>query len=157
MEFGDLWPVPGIPDNAKVTVERDDENLGLYRANLGLHAELKNREAAEAFEGRVDGLARKADLMDVEWRRYKDSCLGRYPQGSARGRDWFGVWEGPPRIANETNPECLKIYDDFSRLSEEIRAGMSNALEEARGNGLRPDQIREIRKRYKMDWSGWEK
>ena len=155
--FEDLRPESVIPDKIKATIGSVDENQNLHRENLKLYMEFK-REGDEAiFETRIINLARKADQMDGEWRRYKDICLGRSSAGNPRGREGVGILEGPGRMANETTPECLKIYGNFIRLSEEIKEEMSEALEEARRSGLYPAQIGKIMKKYKMDWSGWGK
>ena len=155
--FEDLRPESAIPDKSKTTIDSVDENQNLNRENLKLYMEFKREEGVAIFEKKIGDLARKADQMDGEWRKYKDLCLGRSSAGNPRGREGAGILEGPGRVANETTPECLKIYGEFIRLSEEIKEEMSEALEDARRGGLNPAQIGKIRKKYKMDWSGLEK
>lgn len=157
LRFEDLRPDSVNPDKIQATIGGIGENQNLFRENLKLYTDFKREEGVAIFEKRIIDLARKADQMDDEWRRYKDVCLGRSSAGNPRGREGSGTLEGPGRVANEPSPECLKIYGNFIRLSEEIKVEMSDALEEARRSGLYPAQIGKIKKKYKMDWSGLEK
>ncbi|HEX7503851.1 MAG TPA: hypothetical protein VF336_01170 [Syntrophales bacterium] len=154
MRFEDLRPESVIPDKIKTTIGSVGENQNLFRENLKLYTDFKLEEGVAIFEKKIIGLAGKADRMDGEWRRYKDICLGRSSAGNPRGREGGGTLEGPGRATNEPSPECLKIYGNFIRLSEEIREEMSDTLEEASRNGLQPALIEKIRKKYRMDWGG---
>jgi hypothetical protein len=138
-------------------LEKWNSDVDSSSEEIKLFSDEKREKGMKLFEEKVEEFAKKSDQMDIEWRRYKDACLNRYSYGSIWGRDWFGMWSGPIRVANETTPECLRIYSDFLRLAEEINKGMIEALYEARHNGLYPGFIRGIRRKYKMDWSGWER
>jgi hypothetical protein len=135
-----------IVNPASETVENDN-SISIYekRRLMGL----------EQFENEVVRLAKKADQMDIEYTRYKDACLNRSTYGYSNGRGWFSIWGGSVLIDNESTPECLKIWSDFSRLAKEIKAGMEYSMELARKAGVYPGQVRNVREKYIMDWSGW--
>jgi hypothetical protein len=40
-------------------------------------------------------------------------------------------------------------------MTAEVRAAMSTAQEEARRASVLPGQMRESRRRHRMDWAGW--
>lgn len=119
--------------------------------------EERRLQGLEQFEKEVVQLAKKADQMDVEYRRYKDSCMNQSTQIYSYGRSWFSVWDGYTYVNNESLPECKKIWSDFVRLTEEIKAGMIYSMERARKAGVYPGQVRKVREKYYLDWEGWEK
>jgi len=114
-------------------------------------------EGAQLFEERVRALAKKADELDTAWRRYRDACLSSYTASYAYGRDWFGVWDGVVVTPNEDLPSCRSLLSDILSLGTQISEGMTAADREARSNWVYPGVRREIRRRYYMDWRGWDR
>jgi S1-C subfamily serine protease len=113
------------------------------------------------FERTVQTLARAADQIDTQWRRYRAACLEKTAVGivvSGNGRDWFGaLGSGTVAIANESLPECLALRSDIVTLGARVAAGMEQAGEAARRAGVYPGIAREIRVKYRMDWPGWDR
>ena len=126
----------------------DSDSMSIY--------EKKRLLGLAQFEKEVIALAKKSDQMDIEYRRYKDACLNRSTYVHTYGRNWFSIWGGSVLINNESTPECLKIWSDFSRLAKEIKAGMEYSMELARKAGVYPGQVRKMREKYYMDWTGWD-
>ena len=42
-------------------------------------------------------------------------------------------------------------------MADEIRAIMGRYHEEARKLSVLPGQLRDIRRRYRLDWTGWDR
>lgn len=129
------------------------EVMGTRRMSI---YEERRLRGLEQFEKEVIQYAKKADQMDIEYRRYKDSCMNQSTYVYNYGRSWFSVWDGYTYINNEDLPECKKIWSDFVRLTEEIKAGMIYSMEMARKAGVYPGQVRKVREKYYLDWEGWE-
>ena len=141
------WTAPDFdPSGTRVAVSEANES----------ETDRRRAEGAQAFEEAVLLLGEKADDLDVQWRRYKDACAGRHTSTYTYGRGWFGIWEGVTIAANESMPQCRTIYSDIERLSEEIRVEMAAADEAARRSWVYPGTRRSIRRKYLMDWSGWD-
>jgi hypothetical protein len=110
--------------------------------------------AREAFGARVASMAGEADRVDRVWSRFRSSCnvvAGR-PRDGARG--WFVVWQGSSIRADLPGRDCRDLFDQIIELGDPIRGGMTAAQDVAR-RSLSPADIREIRRRYAMDWDGW--
>jgi len=141
------WNAPDLePSETSVAVSEANES----------ETDRRRAEGARVFEEAVRLLGDKADDLDVQWRRYKDACAGRHTSTYTYGRGWFGIWEGVTIAANESMPQCRTIYSDIERLSEEIRVEMAAADEAARRAWVYPGTRRSIRRKYLMDWSGWD-
>lgn len=119
--------------------------------------QLMREEGTRIYVEAVRRLAQSADNVDSYWERYKSYCEGQTTVGVAYGRDWFGYWDAPVTINNESLPECRALWDDIARLSEEIRLGMQGAESRAHTAGVYPGDRRTIRRRYGMDWKGWDR
>lgn len=122
--------------------------------------EVRRMIGLDEFEREIYELSKKANEMDIQYTRYRDACMFKYTFGTASvftyGRTWFSVWEGNVSINNESTPECRKIWSDFSRLTREIKVGIEYSMGKARKFGVYPGQMRKVREKYYLDWSGWD-
>jgi S1-C subfamily serine protease len=111
-------------------------------------------EGARRYDQVMQVVARRASQLDDYWDRIKENCTMRIAPGY--DREWFGLWDGRSAL---TSPDasCISAVRDLNRLADEVRAAMSAAQEEARRASVIPGQLREIRRRYRMDWGGWER
>jgi hypothetical protein len=98
-------------------------------------------------------IARHAAQLDGYWARIKANCTVRVAQGY--DREWFGLWDGRTALTNPDIP-CSSAVRDLEQLASEIRTAMASAQEDARRASVLPGQLRDIRRRYRMDWNGWE-
>ena len=108
--------------------------------------------AAEEYEAKVARVARAADGVDRSWERYRASCLP-YSSGETFGREWFGVWSASFDEASQPLPECGALLAGVLTEAESVRTGM----EEAAGARPDPGAALDIRRKYRMDWSGWRR
>ena len=102
----------------------------------------------------VEAVARRASQLDSYWERIKANCPVRIASGY--DREWFGIWDGRVTL---TSPDasCGSAVDDLGDLAAEVRTVMAHAQEEARRAAVLPGQLRDIRRRYRMDWAGFER
>jgi hypothetical protein len=111
-------------------------------------------QGARRYDQVMQVVARRASELDSYWDRIKENCSTRVAPGY--DREWFGLWDGR---ASLTSPDasCISAVRDLNRLADEVRTVMANAQEEARHTSVLPGQLREIRRRYRMDWPGWDR
>lgn len=111
-------------------------------------------EGTQRYEQIVELVARRAGQLDGYWNRIKANCTVRVAGGY--DREWFGLWDG---LTTLTSPDssCSAAARDLEQLATEVRSAMTAAQEDARRASALPGQLREIRRRYRMDWTGWER
>lgn len=131
-------------------------NRSVSEGTKGFFAE-KRESCLQELDELMKALSLKADELDIQWRRYRDACKEKYTSMFVDGRDWFGVYTSNVTVPNETTPYCRELMSDVVRLAEEIRKGMIAIIIKARHDGLFPGDVRKVRKKYRLEWDGWEK
>lgn len=137
--------------------------------------------AGAAFGAQLAQLSRAADNLDVNFRRYLDACYGKATTyrwtresagvavgtaaGSVSGRNWFVLWEneaafawaqfehGEARLDNETTVVCRALWSDIASQAASIRRGLETIEDIARRMAIYPGVMRELRARYRLDYS----
>lgn len=101
----------------------------------------------------IETVARRASQLDSYWERIKANC----PIRSAPGydREWFGLWDGRATLTG-ANASCASAVAELDDLARGVRAAMATAHEEARRAAVLPGQLRDIRRRHRMDWPGFD-
>lgn len=117
----------------------------------------RREEGTKEFESTVKLSAERAYQIDVLWNQYVNACQGQATYGSAYGRDWFGTWDAGVVISNESTPQCRATWADIGRLALEVRALMREAENRGARASVYPGVRRDIRRKYKMDWEGWDR
>jgi S1-C subfamily serine protease len=102
----------------------------------------------------VEAAARRAAQIDTFWERIKANCAVRVTPGY--DREWFAVWDGRATL---TGPDgsCASAIREIEDLAGEVRSVVTSAQESARRASVLPGQMREIRRRYRMDWPGFDR
>jgi S1-C subfamily serine protease len=111
-------------------------------------------QGARTYDQNVQIVAQRAAQLDDYWNRIKQSCSVRAAPGY--DREWFGLWDGRTELT-APDPSCTAAVRDLNGLADEIRRAMAVAQEHARRASVLPGQLREIRHRYRMDWTGWDR
>ena len=113
------------------------------------------RDQGSAFyERTMLSLARRADSIDDYWNRFRATCRPPGPFTSG-GREWFSVWERAP-VIDPRDGQCVQWVSELTQLANGIRASMSAADETARAASVYPGVRRDLRRKHKLDWDGWE-
>ena len=102
----------------------------------------------------LQAAGRAADNIDGLWSRYAADCVVRAPRTGDRA--WFAALESNSvEISRSAKWNCADWLDTVRERADEVRAVVMQATETARHNGVYPGVQRDIRRRYKLDWSGW--
>jgi S1-C subfamily serine protease len=111
-------------------------------------------DGTRRYDQIVSTVARHAAQLDDYWIRIKANCAFRAAPGY--DREWFGLWDGRTVL---TTPDysCSSAVKDLEKLATDVRTAMSTAQEEARRSSVLPGQLREIRRRYRMAWTGFDR
>ena len=104
----------------------------------------------------LEWAARSAADLDVYWNRYAGTCVASTrPAGD---RAWFAAYE-TSGVTLVTNPavNCNSWLDTVRTNAGKIREEMEKAAEAARQRGVYPGTVRDLRRRHRLQWTGWDR
>jgi hypothetical protein len=129
----------------------------LNQAMTGLSESDQAKMTAEREYGRVlEWAARQGDSLDSYWERYSRFCVSASTRTG--DRPWFAVFvKNGITLATQSAYNCDSFYQTLNGDATGIRTEVDRAGEQARRAGIYPGVMRDIRKRYRMDWSGWDR
>jgi S1-C subfamily serine protease len=110
---------------------------------------------AHDFDRSMQAAAKRAAEVDDYWSRFKSDCSPKLtvPAGD---REWFGIWEERSTVV-APGGDCAAWLAELVRAASAFRTGMVAADEAARQAQVFPGVRREIRKKYRVEWIGWER
>ena len=99
---------------------------------------------------------RNSVQLDAYWSKYAGSCVSASSRSG--DRPWFAVFEvNGVRLNAMSALNCQSWLETLQSNAEPIRAAVEKAGESARQNGVYPGVLRDLRRKYRMNWSGWER
>jgi hypothetical protein len=111
-------------------------------------------DGVRIYDQTVQIVAKRAAELDDYWNRIKTNCAVRVAPGY--DREWFGLWDGRTEMTS-ADPSCSAAARDLNSLAAEVRSAMAKGQEDARRAAVLPGQLRDIRHRYRMDWTGFDR
>jgi hypothetical protein len=132
----------------------------------GLNQMMGGRAASERDQQRERGeqtyaktlewASRNADQLDSSWQQYAKSCVAS--SSRAGDRAWFAVFEpNGIRLTGYSANDCGGWLNAVRSNAEAIKSEVDKAAEVARHSGVYPGVMRDLRRRHRMEWSGWER
>jgi hypothetical protein len=109
--------------------------------------------AARVFAERTAALAEEANRVDATWRAFRESCDVKLATPYEGAREWFSLWDNQAK-ADLSGGACRDLFDQVVSAGSDVNKSMATADDAAR-RSLLPGSIRDIRRRYSMDWDGW--
>jgi hypothetical protein len=100
--------------------------------------------------------AQNSVQLDDYWNRYASTCV----TASSRSGDrpWFSVFEPNGVTLNMgATINCQSWLDTIRNNAVPIKSTLDQAAEIARRSGVYPGVMRDLRRRHRLDWSGWER
>ena len=107
------------------------------------------------FEQAVSGVARRANALDDRWSAFVRICY----QGKVApvaGHPWYAIWDARA-MQGVVSPGCTSAFSDIRRAADDVRDGVTAAGEAARQADVFPGARRDILRRYRLDYAGWER
>jgi len=112
-------------------------------------------KAITAYTTQLKAVQARADQIDDYWDRFMKSCNSK-PVSAGGDRPWFGVWAQRPEI-KAAIPDCGVWLNDLVQLASGVRTTMTAADDSARRGDVYPGEARDLRKKHRLGWDGWEK
>jgi hypothetical protein len=117
-------------------------------------SDIAREEGTKRYSQIVEAVARQGVQLDTYWSRIKANCTVRVAPGY--DREWFGLWDGRTML-NTPDPSCVSAVRELEDMAAQLRTAMATAQEEARRSSALPGELREIRRRARMDWPGFDR
>jgi S1-C subfamily serine protease len=100
--------------------------------------------------------AQNSQQLDDYWNRYASSCVTSAAQSGDRA--WFAVLEPNGVSLNmAASINCQSWLDTIRTNAIPIKNTLDQAAEVGRRSGVYPGVMRDLRRKYHLDWSGWER
>jgi S1-C subfamily serine protease len=114
-------------------------------------------QGASQYEKTVGWAARNGDDLDNNWQKNAKFCVASAAQ-TGGDRTWFALYvPNGIQITQNSAYDCVGWIDNMKGYAKQIKDALDESAEVARRNGVYPGTIRQIRQKYKMDWSGWDR
>jgi hypothetical protein len=110
----------------------------------------------QAYTQALTWAAQNSPKLDDYWSKYAPNCV----VSSLRNGDrpWFAVFEPNGVSLNVmSNLDCQGWLDNLRNNATQIRNTVDQAAEIARRSGVYPGVMRDIRRRNRFDWNGWDR
>jgi S1-C subfamily serine protease len=103
----------------------------------------------------VNQIARRADALEDRWRSFKRVCVAGNA-GAGFSREWFALYQ-PQSMAGAVSPGCAGEFSTLQERAREIDRLVRGADEAARQAGVYPGARRDILRRNRLDYGGWDR
>jgi len=149
----------GVTRAEYVTSDADRQLAAVFNGTGPSGSDALRESGVKQYESAVQALARQADNIDTDWRRYRSACAEKAASAPASGgREWFGIWNGAIAAReSESSPQCRAFWNDIVNASARVKGRMVEIEEAARRAGVYPGSARSVRAKYVMDWAGWDR
>jgi V8-like Glu-specific endopeptidase len=139
------------------TVASTQTPLEALRQATGGPSESESGRAAGAarYEQLVQVVARAGDQIDANWQRNSKLCVAA-AASTGGDRAWFALYvPNGVKTAVSNAYNCFRWVDDLKSSAGQIKDRMDQAIEAARRDDVYPGTIRDIQRKYRMEWVGW--
>ena len=116
--------------------------------------DIAREEGTKRYGQIIEAVARQAAQLDAYWSRIKANCTVRVAPGY--DREWFGLWDGRARL-DTPDASCANATRELEEMASQVRSVMATAQEEARRASVLPGELRDLRRRSRMDWQGFDR
>ena len=113
----------------------------------------RDRGAAQYAQA-VLAASQAADTLDAYWTRYAPGCV--VTASRSGDRPWFAALDANGvTVSRSSEWDCGQWLKTVRERADDVRTVVLQAAETARHNGVYPGVIRDVRRRNRLEWSGW--
>jgi S1-C subfamily serine protease len=114
-------------------------------------------DGTNQLEKVFDWASRNSDQLDTSWDKGARICVAGTSRTSS-SRAWFALWEtNGVRLSTTTGYDCASWLESMRGDALQIHDAMAKASEGARRVGVYPGTLRDLRRKYRLDWDGWDR
>jgi hypothetical protein len=122
----------------------------------GSDTDTAREQAGRAYEETIAQLARRADALDDYWRRFRSATCYRGAIAGSFDREWFALFDRRAMQGSVSNG-CESSFTDAKQQANVVRDGVVAAEEAARRADVYPGMRRDVLRKYKLDYAGWQR
>jgi S1-C subfamily serine protease len=127
----------------------------MLRGNAGPSEGDRLREQGKTeYDKVLQWAAQGAHQIDAYWTQNARTCVTS--SSHAGDRAWFAVYDSRGVRVNLQVSGCEDWLEQVTRNAERIRDEIRKATETARRNGVYPGVMRDLQRRYKLEWD-WDR
>lgn len=129
--------------------------VGILNRKEVTESERTRQEGTRLYEARLAALAKSAAKLDAYWVdflrvAYIGEIIGTFD------RPWYAIWK-PGAMPGNYAYGYAGEPAEIKRRADAIKALADAAEEEARKADVYPGDRRDLRRKYRLDWPGWER
>jgi S1-C subfamily serine protease len=145
---------PLLNGQSSLSTETPLGSLQQQMAGVKSDADAVRDRGVALYDQQMQAASRAADSLDDFWNRYARDCVVRASRNGDRA--WFAALEpNAVELTRGSKWNCSDWLDTVHARATEVAARVQQLSEGARQTGVYPGVLRETRRRYKLDWSGW--
>jgi S1-C subfamily serine protease len=137
-----------------VTIPRDAPAIAMPSA--ASKADQQRQDGQAAYDKNLLMLARQAEQIDAAWEDLQRNCLVNPLAAGDGQRAWF-VLRDTPATFQAADMWCTSRLGQILGVVRAFSSAMQEAGEQARRAGVYPGIQRETRRKYRLDWTGWDR
>lgn len=116
----------------------------------------RQRDAgAKLYEARLARIARESDGLEQDWVQFLTDFWDGHVEGTF-DRGWYALWV-PGAMVGKPWPGNEELYARFQATAARLRTEFQAARDDARQAGVFPGTERDLRKKYRLDYPGWDR
>jgi len=109
----------------------------------------------QAYTQALEWAEQNGQQLDTYWERYASTCVRMATRSG--DRPWFAVFEPNGVSINPTAAiDCQSWLNSLQTNAAPIKATLDQAGEAARRSGVYPGVMRDLRRRHRLSWNGWD-
>jgi S1-C subfamily serine protease len=114
-------------------------------------------EGERAFLASAARIARVADVLDLDWKQFRQGCYTSAVPGSF-SHEWF-IMLTPRAVTAAQVPtgSCASFVGEFQQAATRLGKEMRGALEQARRAGVMPGVVRDALRANRLEFDGWDR
>ena len=118
-------------------------------------SELRRSIGTTRYSTELAAVANRASALDAAWASYRSACrITSVP--AAGSREWFALYDAASSL-HRAAPQCVNALNTLQNEADGIGAAVLAAEESARRDDVYPGTRRELRGRYRLDYTGWDR
>lgn len=113
-------------------------------------------QGEQSYTRVLEWASKNADDLDRYWTQYATACV----ESSIRAgdRSWFAVFQADGvRLGTAAPGTCATWLDNVRHNAGQIRSELDKASAAARQHGVYPGVVRDLRRRHRLIWAGWDR
>lgn len=113
-------------------------------------------QGEQSYTRVLEWASKNADDLDRYWTQGASACVESWARTG--DRSWFAVFQPEGvRLGTAAPGNCATWLDNVRHNAGQIKAELDKASETARQHGVYPGVVRDLRRRHRLIWAGWDR